>query len=100
MLDAKSSTEIAMALDGEPDLEGGGDLFTFETLTSQMRDASAARANEADQVVFGQTVFSSDEAEKSMEETDLEEFERRLAFELGAPETQRVAAAAPVHVLN
>jgi len=100
MLDSKISTEIAMALDGEPDLEGGGDLFTFETLTSQMRDASAARANEADQVVFGQTVFSSDEAEKSMEETDLEEFERRLAFELGAPETQRVAAAAPVHVLN
>jgi hypothetical protein len=99
-LEDNISTEIAMALDGEPDLEGGGELWTFETLSSQLQDARAARANENDRVVFGETVFSSDEAEKSMEASDLDEFERRLAFELGSPATQAVAAPASVHVLN
>lgn len=88
------ATEVALALGGEPDLEEGGELWTFETLSSQLQDARAARAEQRDDVVFGQTVFSSDEATKSLAESELEDFERRLAFELGAPSVRPARVAA------
>lgn len=85
--------EVALALDGEPDMEGEADLWHFETLASQLADARNARADERDQVVFGQTVFSSDEATVSLAESELADFERRLALELGAPASHRAAVA-------
>ncbi|MEZ4460531.1 MAG: hypothetical protein R3E66_12560 [bacterium] len=99
-IDPKVAKSVALALDGEPDLEGGGDVWVFETLAGQLEVGQAARAVEADRVVFGQTVFSSDEAEKSLEESELEEFDRRFAFELGTPAAEKVGAAQPARVLN
>lgn len=99
-LDPAIAKPVALALEGEPDLEGGGDVWIFETLASQLADGQNARQVTADRVVFGHTVFSSDEAEKSLEESELEEFDRRFAFELGAPVEEKATASASVHVLN
>jgi len=58
-------------------------VYKFERLATELEDGRRARENAQDEVVFGKTVFSSDREEKSLDEAEMEEFDRRLARELG-----------------
>ncbi|MBA2661721.1 MAG: hypothetical protein H0U74_05460 [Bradymonadaceae bacterium] len=63
--------------------EDGRTLYVFPRIAEQLRDATMARQAAAENVVFGKTVFSSDEEQLTLAESDLAEFDRRLARELG-----------------
>lgn len=58
-------------------------VYTFDRLATELEDGRRARESAADEVVFGETIFSSDKEEKSLDEVAMEEFDRRLARELG-----------------
>lgn len=79
------TTNFLSAYDGDVDVTDTGlTTYSFDRLATEFRDASEAReAAEEENVVFGQTVFSSDAEEKSLDDADMEEFDRRLARELG-----------------
>lgn len=89
MLDPEFEKEFALEFNGEPvEAQNGRMLWRFDELALHFQEATDARNAAHSQIVFGQTVFSSDESTKSMNDADLEDFERRLAMELGIPETQ------------
>lgn len=93
ILDPEFEKDLAEEFGGEPHVSADGrTAWTFEELALQFAEASEARQSAGHNIVFGRTVFSSDESTKSMEEADLEDFERRLAMELGVPEAAPVRA--------
>ena len=64
--------------------ESGQTFYRFPEIARQYDAARGARESaENESVVFGQTVFSSDEEEKSLEESEMDDFDERLARELG-----------------
>ena len=64
--------------------ETGETRYKFAEITRQYGAAREARRSAREgAVVFGQTIFSSDEEEKSLEESEMDEFDRRLSRELG-----------------
>ncbi|AWV88179.1 hypothetical protein [Bradymonas sediminis] len=72
-------------LDYEGDIQvtnASQNVYTFERLATDFEDGRRAR-EQANEVVFGKTVFSSDKEEKDLDEEAMEEFDRRLAMELG-----------------
>lgn len=82
-LDPKLSTELAAAFDAEVMVDGGAQTFyVFRELKEQLDAGARAREASVGQVVFGETVFSSDEEEKSLEQSELDDFDARLAREL------------------
>lgn len=96
-LEEKVDTELAAGFDGDVDVDQNGNAYYFfKELKGELDAGERARQAAIGQVVFGQTVFSSDEKEKSLEETELEEFDKRLArdlegshveFDVAVPET-------------
>ncbi|MFB6351181.1 MAG: hypothetical protein ABEN55_12680, partial [Bradymonadaceae bacterium] len=63
--------------------EQGATAYRFPEIANQYEAAREARQSDDEAVVFGETIFSSDEEEKSMEESEMDEFDRRLSRELG-----------------
>lgn len=61
----------------------GQTVYTFPEISADFDAARQARESAEREVVFGKTVFSSDEKEKSLDEAAMEDFDRRLARELG-----------------
>lgn len=75
--------ELAVAFQGEPRVDQRGTTYYFfEELKAQLDAGEQARQAARGEVVFGQTVFSSDEDEKSMAQAELDDFDARLAREL------------------
>lgn len=72
--------------------------FLFPRIAEEFDAGEQARESAANEVVFGKTVFSSDEEEKSLDEAEMEDFDRRLARELGGEvfEMHEEAATAEV----
>lgn len=58
-------------------------VFRFPRVAEELEAGYEARESAANEVVFGKTVFSSDEEEKSLDDAEMEEFDRRLSRELG-----------------
>jgi hypothetical protein len=58
-------------------------VFKFPRVAEEFEAGEESRRSAANEVVFGKTVFSSDEDEKSLDDEEMEEFDRRLARELG-----------------
>lgn len=82
-LDTKLSTELVADFDGDVRVEQGGTpYYFFQPLKDQLDAGERARQAALGQVVFGETVFSSDEEEKSIEQSELDDFDARLAREL------------------
>lgn len=81
------SHEDELLVDYEGDIEVGetGDTwYRFPVIAQQYRAAEQARKQAEQQgMVFGDTVFSSDEEEKSLEESEMDDFDERLSRELG-----------------
>lgn len=99
-LDAALAKELAADFEGEPLVDGSGrTFFTFDEIKQQLEAGARAREAAAGRVVFGQTVFSSDEDEKSLAQADLDDFDARLARELeGSHIELDFHVAAPVAV--
>ncbi len=75
---------VARQFDAEVDVNDAGDVFyRFPRVSRQLSAGEQARSQATAELVFGQTIFSSDEEEMSLEEAEMEEFDRRLARELG-----------------
>ena len=76
-----------MLVDYEGDIEVGeaGDTWYRFPMIAQQYDAAEEARKQAERqgMVFGETVFSSDEEEKSLEETEMDDFDERLSRELG-----------------
>ncbi len=70
--------------DGDIDVTDEGlTVFRFPRVADELEAGEEARRSAANEVVFGKTVFSSDEEEKSLDDAEMEEFDRRLSRELG-----------------
>lgn len=99
-LEAKLADDLVKGYDGDYQVtDDGRVVYLFETVARERAAGQAARDAARDEVVFGQTVFSSDEEEVSLEQTELDDFDRRLArelegshvaFDVGAPAVQQV----------
>lgn len=75
---------MLLAYDGDIEVTASGQtVYTFSELATQLDAGRQARQSAGTQVVFGKTVFSSDELEKSLDEAAMDDFDRRLAMELG-----------------
>ncbi len=84
VLDVKHDKELAAAYDGEPRVaQGGTTYWFFDGLKAQVDAGERARQAAANRTVFGETVFSSDEEEVSLAQSELDDFDARLARELG-----------------
>ncbi len=97
---AKSNTavsvdaDVALAFGGEFDEEKDG--FLFESLATQLEDGESARRSGSIQEEFGASIFSSNDETKSVSDYEMEEFDKRLAEELGVPMEASVGVNAEV----
>lgn len=75
---------LLLEYDGDIAVTNSGQtVYTFSQLATQLDAGRLARQTAGSQVAFGKTVFSSDEQEKSLDEAAMDDFDRRLALELG-----------------
>lgn len=82
-LDEKFGKELAVQFDGEPMVDDSGRTFyTFDELKQQLEAGVRVRQAADARVVFGETVFSSDDDEISLAQVELDDFDARLAREL------------------
>lgn len=80
----KVGEKLVLDFDGEVEIDDEGDVFyRFPRVARQLEAGDKARDRATSELVFGQTVFSSDEEEMTLEDAEMEEFDRRLARELG-----------------
>lgn len=80
----KFQDEFLVGYDGDIDVTDEGlTVFRFPRVAEALEAGKEARESAANEVVFGKTVFSSDEEEKSLDDAEMEEFDRRLSRELG-----------------
>ncbi|RAL22171.1 hypothetical protein DL240_09965 [Lujinxingia litoralis] len=63
--------------------DDGRTLYLFPRVAEQLAAAERARRSAEQELVFGQTIFSSDEETLSMADAEMLEFDRKLARELG-----------------
>jgi len=86
-LDPVWADRMVLDFDGEIEVTDEAQTeYSFERLGIELEEARGAREAQ-EEVVFGATVFSSDEEERSLEQAELDEFDRKLAVELGVDET-------------
>jgi hypothetical protein len=83
------STDLIRDFDGDLRTdERGQAVVVFETLAAQLDAAAQARRMPRQAATqFGQTVFSSDDERFDQERADLDDFDRRLALDLGGSES-------------
>ncbi len=80
---SEAGEELVLRYEAEPEVSEDGDIYyTFPQVAEQLSAGEKAREKATAELVFGKTVFSSDEDEKSLDEEEMEEFDRRLAREL------------------
>ena len=75
-----------LLVDFEADIEvsdEGDRYYKFPRVAEQLEAGEQAREQATAELVFGQTIFSSDEEEVSLEDAEMADFDRRLARELG-----------------
>lgn len=84
-LSERYADELVTEYHGEVDVESSGETtYRFPEVALQYEAAREARQSAGEEpTVFGSTIFSSDEEEKSLEESEMDEFDERLARELG-----------------
>lgn len=77
--------QLVRDYDGDIQVDASGQqVYLFPTIAAELEASRQARARQADEVVFGASIFSSDEEEVSLEQAELADFEARLERELGA----------------
>lgn len=91
------SVEPAVALDFGGEYDEEIDAFRFDALATQLEDGQEARASNSVHDTFGASVFSSNDETKTVSDFEMEEFDKRLAEELGVPMEESVGVNAEVH---
>lgn len=80
---SKAGEELVRDFEAAIEVDENGEVFyTFPRVSEGLRAAERAREATAE-LVFGKTIFSSDEETMSLEDVEMAEFDRRLARELG-----------------
>ena len=75
--------ELIRDFGAEVEVTDEGEIYyTFPRVARQLEAGRQARDRATAELVFGQTIFSSDEEELSLEEAEMADFDRRLAREL------------------
>lgn len=84
-LPERDADRLVVDYHGEVEVdESGGTEYRFPEIAAHFEASREAReAGEEETAVFGSTIFSSDEEEKSLDESEMDEFDERLARELG-----------------
>jgi hypothetical protein len=101
VLQPKLADEMVKGYDGDVQvLDDGRMVYLFDTIARERRAGEQARQAARDQVVFGQTVFSSDDEEVSLEQAELDDFDRRLAKELEGSHLDFEVSAPAVEYAN
>ena len=59
-------------------LKSGSLKYSFRKIADQMKAGTRARKARKKNPVFGKTIFSSDPEELSLEESELEDFDKKL----------------------
>lgn len=76
--------KVTRDFDADVQVNEEGDVFyEFPRVRRQLEAGKQAREKATTELVFGQTIFSSDDEEMTLEEAEMEEFDRRLSRELG-----------------
>lgn len=76
--------DFVIEYEGDMDVTDEGTVeYAFPEIARQYEAAREARQAGRGEVVFGETIFSSDEEEKSLEESEMDDFDERLSRELG-----------------
>jgi hypothetical protein len=89
--------QFLVGYDGDVEVtEEGITVFHFPRVAEELDAGQRAREASAGEVVFGRTIFSSDEEEKSLDDAEMEEFDRRLSRELGGAVFDLEVEAEPV----
>ena len=97
----KLEKELALAFDGEPKVDNTGTTYYFfDGLKAELDAGERARQAAVGEVVFGETVFSSDEEQKSLAQSELEDFDARLARELEGSHVEFDMAVPEVVAVN
>lgn len=85
----KYAAELAVDYRGEPRVaQNGQAYYFFDQLAEEVNDGRRSRQAGSNRVVFGETVFSSDDEKVALDDYEMADFDRRLAQEL---EGQHVA---------
>lgn len=81
---SKAGERIVADFDADVEVDEDGEIYyRFPRVADQISAGEKARQQATAELVFGQTIFSSDEEEVSLEEAEMADFDRRLARELG-----------------
>ncbi len=81
---SKAGEEIVRDFEADVEVSDDGDIYyTFPRVAEELEAAKEARHRATAELVFGKTIFSSDEEELSLDDAEMAEFDRRLARELG-----------------
>ncbi len=81
---SKAGDRIVRDFEADVEVTDDGDIYyTFPKVAEQRKAGDEARDSATVELVFGQTIFSSDEEEMSLEDAEMAEFDERLARELG-----------------
>ncbi len=76
--------KLVQDFEAEIEVDEDGEIYyRFPRVAEQLSAGEKARERATSELVFGQTIFSSDEEEVSLEDAEMAEFDRRLARELG-----------------
>lgn len=80
---AEAGEKIVGDFEADVEVSDDGDIYyTFPRVAEQLEAGEQARDRATAELVFGQTVFSSDEEQMTLEEAEMADFDRRLAREL------------------
>ncbi|MEM1347858.1 MAG: hypothetical protein AAGI01_04820 [Myxococcota bacterium] len=81
------ANEVILDFDGEVEVtDDGRTVVLFPKLADSKVAVERARERADEEVVFGRSIFSSDDDEVSLAQAELEDFDARLARELGEQE--------------
>lgn len=81
---SKAGEDLVRDFEAEVHVDDEGAIFyRFPQVAAQQAAAESSREQATVDLVFGKTIFSSDEEEFSLEDAEMADFDRRLARELG-----------------
>lgn len=100
---SKAGESLVRDFEAEIKVTDEGELYyTFPRVAEGLQAGARARDATAE-IVFGETIFSSEEEKFSLDDAEMADFDRRLAMELGGEmqfdfEMEWESAAAPVEI--
>lgn len=83
-LSSYNSKLLRQQYKGSLDYEAGPSIYRFNNIANQTFAARTARSASQREILFGRSVYSSDEEQYSMAQDEFDDFDERLSADLGA----------------